>query len=161
MRKAREYSYNCGRPVEKIVVPSLAQTINLFDKLRTTGKVFRVDFVKRTTGETRTMVCRFGVKKGLRGGKKAYDAGDKGLFTVWDFGKGYRSITIDNIIFVKTGGVVYYLNTDTPPGEYPADMVHEIDGRTIAAVNHPMQQRETAPAMPDFNNGNGYPHHQY
>ena len=115
-------NYNYGRPVEKFVVPSLAEAINLFDKLRISGKVFRADFVKRTNGEYRTMICRFGVKKYLRGGNKAYDAGNKGLFTVYEFGKGYRSITINNLIFVKAAGIVYWFDIPTlTPGTTPPD----------------------------------------
>ena len=133
-------SYNYGHPVEKALVPTLAEIINLFDKLRRSGKVFRVDFIKRTDGSVRTMICRFGVKKYLKGGKKAYDSGDKGLFTVYEFGKGYRSITIDNLILLKTAGVVYYFNTKVEPGEYmySNDNYHIFRPRTIPASTSPI-----------------------
>jgi hypothetical protein len=38
----------------------------------TKGRIFSVTFVKRTTGETRTMVARTGVAKHLKGGDAAY-----------------------------------------------------------------------------------------
>jgi hypothetical protein len=135
-------SYNYGRPVEKLVVPTLAQTVNLFDKLRKSGKVFRVDFIKRTNGERRTMVCRFGVKKHLKGGKLRYDAGNKGLFTVWCFDKAaYRSVTIDNINFIKTGGTIYLLNSELPAGDYSSSTVevfHRKGLRTVPASTSPL-----------------------
>ena len=139
--KKRNYSYNCGRPIEKVVVPTMAEVINLFDKLRASKQVFRVDFLKRTTGEMRTMVCMFGVTKHLKGGKKAYDAGDKGLFTVWSFDRqGYRSITIDNIRCVKTGGTLYYF--DVPEifkgKKYEADLLEREGIRTIPAQTSPL-----------------------
>lgn len=137
----KNYSNNYGQPIEKAIVPTLAETINLFDKLRRSGKVFRVDFVKRSTGTRRTMVCRFGVTKHLKGGKKAFDAGDKGLFTVWEFGKGYRSIAIDNLILLKTAGQVYYFNTKIPPGDYTnADTPYNTMERTISAATSPLKE---------------------
>lgn len=135
------HSYNYARPVEHVVVPTLAQIINLFDKLRKSGKVFRVDFVKRTTGEARTMVCRFGVKKYLKGGQRSFDAGDKGLFTVYEFGKGYRSITIDNLLILKTGGIVYVFSTTLKPGTY---RWNRDPYKAFPARTSPMYQVETA-----------------
>jgi hypothetical protein len=138
----KKYSYNCGRPVEKFVVPTLAETINLFDRIRKSGMVFRADFVKRTTGETRTMICRCGVKKYLKGGKAAYNFGEKGLLPVYDWNRqGYRSIPIDNIYCIKFGGIVYWLNVDhvLEYGQYPVDLFNDIEeGRTIPASTSPL-----------------------
>jgi len=137
--KKRNYSYNCGQPIEEIVVPTTAEIINLFDKLRHNGRIFRVDFIKRTTGEIRTMICRFGVTVYLKGGKKAYNAGDKGLFTVWAFDRqGYRSIPIDNLLSLKTGGTLYQFNTDVAPGHYHPDYIGVY--RTIPAATSPLLQ---------------------
>jgi len=72
------------------------------------GTIFSVDFIKRTTGEERHMVCRLGVKSHLKGGKKAFDDQEKNLLTVYDVQKsGYRSIPLDAIIRVKIHGKVY------------------------------------------------------
>ncbi len=69
------------------------------------GKIFSVTFVKRTTGEIRTMTCRLGVTKHLKGGDKAYSPKDYDLVTVFDMQKqGYRSIPIDAILDLKIKG---------------------------------------------------------
>ena len=140
--RQKYHNNNYGMKVEKLIVPTLAQTINLFDKLRRSGKIFRVNFTKRTTGENRTMICRFGVTKHLKGGKLGYDAGNKGLFTVWSFDKqGYRSITIDNINFVKVGGTVYLMNTEIPVGDYSestAEVFSTRGMRTVPSATSPL-----------------------
>ncbi|SEN71139.1 hypothetical protein [Nitrosomonas marina] len=62
------------------------------------GTIFSVEFIKRSNGELRKMICRLGVKKHLRGGDKAYDAKHHNLLTVFDMEKGcYRSIPVDAI----------------------------------------------------------------
>ena len=72
------------------------------------GSLFSVTFVKRTTGETREMLCRTGVKAHLKGGVKKFDDREKQLLTVYDVQKnGYRSIPLDAIIRVKIHGKVY------------------------------------------------------
>lgn len=71
------------------------------------NRFFRVTFIKRTTGELRNMVCRFGVTKHLTGGEQKYDAESKGLLTVFEPGKGYRSIPVDGIKEIQIDGVVY------------------------------------------------------
>lgn len=145
MRK-HYHNSNYGMKVEKFVVPTLAEIINLFDKLRRNGRIFRVDFIKREDGSTRTMLCRFGVKKHLKGGKATYDAGDKGLFFVYDTNKqGPRSFAIDNVVCVKSGGVVYWFNAGkVEPGTYPADILEENGIRTIPASTSPLLEPMTA-----------------
>ena len=62
------------------------------------GKFFTVVFTKRTTGELRTMNCRLGVKKHLKGGQKAFNDTEKQILTVWDAQKkAYRSIPLENV----------------------------------------------------------------
>jgi len=62
------------------------------------GAIFSVEFIKRSNGELRKMVCRLGVKKHLRGGAKAYDSKQHNLLTVFDMeSAGYRSIPVDSI----------------------------------------------------------------
>jgi hypothetical protein len=69
------------------------------------GRIFSVEFIKRTTGEKRLMVCRLGVKSHLKGGTKKFDDKEKNLLTVFDVQKkGYRSIPLENIISVKIHG---------------------------------------------------------
>jgi hypothetical protein len=74
----------------------------------TEGKIFSVKFVKRTTGEIREMVARTGVKAHLKGGDAAYKFSDKGLVSVYDIqAKGYRTIALEGIVSLKSGGEVY------------------------------------------------------
>lgn len=74
-----------------IVSRSLAAAI-----ANSNGKFLTVRFTKKD-GTTRTMNCRTGVTKDLRGGKSTLDA-DK-FVTVYDMTKkGYRAIDRDSII---------------------------------------------------------------
>lgn len=79
-------------------------TLNNLYKLAADGKIFQVEFIKRTTGELRKIRCRLGVKKHLKGGKKTYSPKDKHLLTVFDMeAKGYRSIPVEGIRLLKVG----------------------------------------------------------
>ena len=74
----------------------------------TKGRIFRVTFNKRTTGEERTMVCRFGVKKGITGTGQKFEPEDRGLLTVFDVQKnGFRMIPLEGIKEFKIAGTVY------------------------------------------------------
>jgi len=85
------------------------------------GRFFRISFVKRTTGEPRTIVGRMGVVKHLAGGGPAYDFKDKGLLPVWitdksrrkdDVGSktGYRAIPIEGITELQSHGRRWVVN---------------------------------------------------
>lgn len=68
-------------------------------------QIFGVCFTKRTTGESRTMAARLGVKNHLRGGKRAYDPTTHGLISVFDMQKSdYRCIPIEGLISVSFDG---------------------------------------------------------
>lgn len=69
------------------------------------GSIFNVKFIKRTTGELRSMTCRMGVQKHLKGGKKGFSDKQKHLLTVFDMqAKGYRSIPVDGIQHLSING---------------------------------------------------------
>lgn len=69
------------------------------------GKIFSVDFYKRSDGQLRRMVARTGVHKGLSGDGPAYDADKHNLLTVFDLQKrGYRMIPADAIVKLKAHG---------------------------------------------------------
>ena len=89
----------------------------------TNGLFFSVTFTKRTTGKLRTMTCRTGVHKFLKGEKgkgQQYDPEDKDLICVWDpasyvpkrdkdgepIDAGYRSINLRTVTSVKFRGMV-------------------------------------------------------
>ena len=68
------------------------------------NQFFSATFVKRN-GEVRSMLCRLGVKKYLKGGEKRYDYDD--LMTVYDVKKkGYRTINLNTLMQVKAMGKV-------------------------------------------------------
>ncbi len=72
------------------------------------GAIFSVEFIKRSNGELRKMICRLGVKKHLRGGDKAYDSEQHKLLTVFDMEKeGYRSIPVDTIQRLSVNGQTF------------------------------------------------------
>ena len=135
-----KFSNNGGQPLKKLVVPTLSGTLNLFESLKKSGKVFRVDS-KKKDGTNRTFVCRMGVKpKGGSGKGRAYDPSDKGLLNVFEFGSGYRMIGIDSISFVKHQGIGYLLNTGLPEGDYPVEQIafYNRTARTKVAHTSPM-----------------------
>lgn len=72
------------------------------------GKIFRVEFYKRTTDELRVMVARIGVKKNLTGEGQKFNPAERGLMTVWDMQKqAYRMINLDTVVSLKLAGEEY------------------------------------------------------
>jgi len=70
------------------------------------NKIFSAIFTKKD-GTERKMICRLGVKKHLKGGKKSYDAEDLNHLTVFDLGKkGYRTINMNTLKQIKCGKVI-------------------------------------------------------
>ena len=89
-----------------MAIISTAEAIALIEK--SNGKMFSVEFVKRTTGEHRKMVARLGVKKHLAGGDAAYNFAARGLVSVYDVQKkGYRTIPTESISTLTIGGSTY------------------------------------------------------
>ena len=69
----------------------------------TSGKFFTVVFIKKD-GSTRTMNCRLGVTKHLKGGVS--NLNPKQYLTVYDVqSKGYRAINLETIISVSCGNI--------------------------------------------------------
>lgn len=78
------------------------------DRARESGHIFAVEFIKRTDGSIREMLCRTGVTKGTHGGSMGYDPKDHGLLSVYDMQKqGFRSIPVENILHLSMGGQRY------------------------------------------------------
>jgi hypothetical protein len=101
---------------------SLAQ----FLEATNSGQIFSVDFVKRTDNTMRTMSCRRGVTKGVKGVGQSYDPAKKQLLTVYDMQKmdpkapqnagksedelskgAFRNINLDALIALRMGGKKY------------------------------------------------------
>ena len=80
--------------------------IETMDAIRkSNGKIFRVEFIKRTTGEKRVMVCRLGVKKGVNGKGLKFDPTKKALMPVFDMQKQeWRMINLATIISLQVCG---------------------------------------------------------
>lgn len=69
------------------------------------GKLFTCIFIKRSDGTKRSINCRLGVKRYLRGGTLPYDPNVKRLIPVFDLKvNDYRMINIDGIIALKING---------------------------------------------------------
>jgi len=86
--------------MQKITLRTAIDMLN-----RSEGRVFTVRFTKRTNGETRTMNCRLGVKKGITGKGRSFDPFSKGLVTVYDMqSKGYRMISCENVMELHIEG---------------------------------------------------------
>ena len=72
------------------------------------GKFFTVEFIKRTTGEVRSMRATTNYTSKLAGGDLKYDADAKKLIPVWDMDKqGFRSIPTDAVLIIKALGNTY------------------------------------------------------
>jgi len=69
-----------------------------FCKIKGThGRIFRANFVKKDNS-LRTMVCRLGVKKGVKGIGMSYNPAEKGLIGVFDMQKNeFRMINIKTL----------------------------------------------------------------
>lgn len=87
----------------------MSKTVTRVDALKfiaeRNGKLFSVEFVKRTTGELRLMLCRQGVTSHLKGGEPAYDFAAAKLIPVFDMqANDYRSIPTEGIVRIKMDG---------------------------------------------------------
>jgi len=105
-----EAGYTTDEPLVKII--SLAKAKELLTRMRNKNDftIFTVDFIKRTTGELRKMVCRFGVTSALQGGEKSFKDSDHDLKTVFDMQKqAYRSIALESIIRMRIHGQKYLI----------------------------------------------------
>ena len=107
------------------------RAFEILEATRAQGTIFRVTFVKRTTGEVRNMRARLGVKRGVTGVGMAYNPKSKNLMACYDVQKAqemkaqgldeveaakksYRMINLDDILSLKVGGVAYSVfKTDT------------------------------------------------
>jgi len=82
-----------------------AEAVNLIAAQN--GRICSVTFIKRTTGELRTLTGRSGVRKGLKGGTLRYNPAEKGLIPFYDMRDGRRMIDANTIREVKANGKEY------------------------------------------------------
>ena len=72
------------------------------------GQFFTVDFVKRSTGEARTMNASLNYRSLKVGGQAKYNASEKNLLVVRDEGKdAIRSIPLDAVLRIRCKGNSY------------------------------------------------------
>jgi hypothetical protein len=75
-------------------------------QITSNGKIFTIVF-KKKDGDVRVMNARTGVTKHLKGGSQPYDAVEKNLFTVFEIGKGYKTIPIEGIMEIHANATIY------------------------------------------------------
>jgi hypothetical protein len=81
------------------------QAIKVINSLK--NDIFTVEFVKKN-GDLRSMNCRLGVTKHLKGGEQAYEPSDYDLVCVFDMKKqAYRSINLNTLKTIKIKGEQY------------------------------------------------------
>jgi|TARA_R110000824_G_scaffold175296_1_gene353658 hypothetical protein len=72
------------------------------------GKIFGVKFIKRSTGDIRTMSARLGVSKGVKGIGLQYDPESRQLMPVYDMHKQeYRMINLETMYTINIKGQEY------------------------------------------------------
>ena len=80
---------------------------NIIDSLVSTGKIFSANFTK-ADGSKRTMSCRVGVQKNLKGVGLKYDRTKAHNLIVWDMNaNGYRTIKTDRLNWIQIEGDKY------------------------------------------------------
>ena len=73
------------------------------------SNIFSVVFLKKD-GTIRRMICRFGVKKYLKGGSLKFNPLDRAMLVVFDMQKNaYRMINLETISNINMKGVEYYV----------------------------------------------------
>lgn len=85
-------------------------SLQMLEKARD-GRIFVVEFIKRTDGSIRRMICRRGVHKDIKGTGMSYDPTSKALLTVWDIeAAGYRMINLADLVSLSMGSKKYIWN---------------------------------------------------
>lgn len=92
--------------------PAARLTLEAFLEAVEGGRIFTVEFIKRTDGSHRVMNCRKGVAKYVKGVGRKFDPAEKKLLSVWDAqiadgANGYRLISLDSLIALRFGGRSY------------------------------------------------------
>lgn len=96
-----------------------SMTLDTFIEKTADGKIFTVDFIKRTNGEPRTMNCRRNVQKGVKGVGLKFDPKEKDLLVVYDMQKinegtgdkgAFRMINLSDMTALRMDGNSYSWN---------------------------------------------------
>lgn len=80
------------------------------------GKMFGIEFIKRTDGSRRKMLATTNFVSKLKGGQATYDSKAKNLLVVLDVianrttpDRAIRSIPLDSVLSVKAKGETYFI----------------------------------------------------
>lgn len=83
------------------------------EKVRS-GRVFTLEFIKRTNGDRRVMNCRLGVKAHVKGVGRTFDPKTKDLLGVFDMQKqAYRFINLRDPLILRMDGKKYNWDNGT------------------------------------------------
>ncbi len=70
------------------------------------SRIFSATFTKKD-GSLRKILCKLGVKKHLKGGKKGYDSEALNYLTVYSLdSRGYRTLNLNTLTQIKANGKV-------------------------------------------------------
>ena len=82
------------------------------------GRVFGVQFIKRSTGEVRNMSARTGVTKYITGEGLKFSPSKKNLIAVFDMNKqGYRMINLEGLTSLRLNGSTMEVEGEGKEGE--------------------------------------------
>lgn len=98
------------KPVPQVFKVTTEQAADIIRSTR--GRIFTVEFIKRTDMTIRVANGRLNVRKFLHGGTLRYSPMEKGLIPFFDMnlpggGGGYRMINIQGIVSLKVNGIIY------------------------------------------------------
>lgn len=80
------------------------------------GRIFSVEFIKRTNDEDRFMVARTGVRKGVTGRGLSFNPRAYNLLSVYDIGKrAFRFVSCERILWLKHHGQTVVFQPERRP----------------------------------------------
>ena len=96
-----------GRELEDSQKVHRTKLSNLINRNR--NRIFSCVFVKKD-GSFRTMNCRTGVKKGVKGTGKSISSPSNSYLTVFDMIKDqFRVVNLETVLMINIGGKQYYV----------------------------------------------------
>jgi hypothetical protein len=127
---------NYGKKVEGIeFITRPSQVLGVLNKINS-GRLFRVDFLKKGDGTMRTVVGRRGVTIGVKGTGKKYKGSE--LIKVYESGGGWKQFSIDMVKTIKADAILYKFDLINPSLGKHRDIDTKIVGRTVPAYTSPM-----------------------
>jgi len=97
----------------KMFTVSREEIVEKIKAAAASGKIFRVNVIKRSTGTKRRFVCRGRVKPPESSGRRTMNPADHDLITICDMNarseqdSGFRNIAIEGILNAKIAGTEF------------------------------------------------------